>query len=510
MNQERIGDNPNNNNKELGEEYFEIISKKTLWKQYAYDAKKKASGERIAQMKVLDSHIVVDIPSRENIRYEHIRNLEEHNLTNNLVLNMIIRNKKFQNYMYQVATINFEFENKPSEEKEKYYKILQSMVADEFGFNIQDEINLIAHHPYINEKITDHLDNVANEILVLNRPFISDLKDGINKVMNFYLQIEQLYMLIPSQYEKINDENQKDSLYCKEKLYVFVRHLSNLEKNKYILFSVYEHYKDKYIRIDNFYYILPPSQPYKLSDIDEEIIKNYLPFICIPVETFGKEKFLSIASEEFPIELLEKEFRLSLAGDDFIDCALKDSLAKDILPSFKLPNSKSIQITINQDLSLEKQFEKIKQLHLNINKTKSFIEIFDTEIEKLNKVKNLNHIAKGKEKRNRDYANAFLIYDLYKIIGKEFNSKISELRSEAQRNKDTIENDEQYTKNAKEHEYAKIEEKLNNNLNLFNKTNLDLEIHKITDIEISKVRGLHSLMIEYIDECKFKNVILGK
>ena len=41
-------------------------------------------------------------------------------------------------------------------------------------------------------------------------------------------------------------------------------------------------------------------------------------------------------------------------------------------------------------------------------------------------------------------------------------------------------------------------------------SNLDKEIKKITNLEISKIRGLHSLMKEYIEECKFKNIILGK
>ena len=39
---------------------------------------------------------------------------------------------------------------------------------------------------------------------------------------------------------------------------------------------------------------------------------------------------------------------------------------------------------------------------------------------------------------------------------------------------------------------------------------MDKEIEKITNIEISKIRGLHSLMKEYIEKYKFKNIILGK
>ena len=56
----------------------------------------------------------------------------------------------------------------------------------------------------------------------------------------------------------------------------------------------------------------------------------------------------------------------------------------------------------------------------------------------------------------------------------------------------------------------KINIKLEKNKSLFSKTYLDKEIQKITNLEISKIRGLHSLMKEYIEECKFKNIILGK
>jgi len=66
------------------------------------------------------------------------------------------------------------------------------------------------------------------------------------------------------------------------------------------------------------------------------------------------------------------------------------------------------------------------------------------------------------------------------------------------------------TKERKDFEYKKISRLLKENESLFSKTYLDEEIQKITNLEISKIRGLHSLMKEYIEECKFKNIILGK
>ena len=72
------------------------------------------------------------------------------------------------------------------------------------------------------------------------------------------------------------------------------------------------------------------------------------------------------------------------------------------------------------------------------------------------------------------------------------------------------ENPQYDSKESKEHEYDKIDIKLEKNKSLFSKNYLDIEIQKITNLEISKIRGLHSLMKEYIEDYKFKNIILGK
>ncbi|MCT7487275.1 hypothetical protein N5T98_12015 [Aliarcobacter cryaerophilus] len=99
----------------------------------------------------------------------------------------------------------------------------------------------------------------------------------------------------------------------------------------------------------------------------------------------------------------------------------------------------------------------------------------------------------------------------YSIIEDEFNKKIVELRNEGEINKNKVKDSSNFeTKERKSFEYNKISTKLKNNESLFSKTNLDKEIKKITNLEISKIRGLHSLMKEYIEECKFKNIILGK
>lgn len=495
----------------MGKKYFDTLRKKTRWEEYTYDASKKASETMIiTKMKTINTPIKVHIPSRDNPRYEHIRSFENHDLSNNLVLEMIIRNEEFQDLVYNTQVINFEFEHKDLKLKEDYYKKLQSVVIDKFGFDIKNVETLIALHPYINEQVADCIDSVANESLILNPPFISDIINGLELVIEFYLKKNKLYILIPGDYEVIDKSSLEDLEIGK----LFVKTANKNNKDfDYILLSVYEKYKDRFYRVDDLFYRKTPSQTHLMDGIDDEIIEKYLHLVCIPVTTFGKEKLVSLAEEPFPIEFLDKEFRDSLTGDDFIECNIKDSNHKEILPRLKFPSSKSLDITINQDLPIEEQLEKIKNLHLNDKKTKSFLEVFDKELEKLEKyteIKNTKKIAKNKELRNRDYANAFWIYDLYKIIEIEFKKKEAELESEDNSNKKKIKKNVHYGKEDKNHEYKRIDEQLKHNKRLFSLEALETEILEITGLETSKLRNLRSIMQKYIDESKFRNIILGQ
>ena len=499
--------NPRNDN--IGEQYFEIIRRKTLWEEYVYDIEKKIINAKIrSKMKALDSSIKVQIPSKNNVRYEHIRNFQEHSLSNNLILDMIIRNLEFQDYVYYSEVIDTEFENKNPKLKEKHYKKLQYDMVEKFGFDIKEVLNLIAHHPYINEKIVNSIENVANETLILNHPFISDIKDGTKRVMDFYLDKKQLYIMIPTDYQKVDNQDIVKMEKNNEKLSVKIMHPTN-EQEEYIYVSEYEKNKPHFKRLDNYFYKLPSLDEVHLDGYDDEMIENYLHLICVPVNIFGKEILVSLAEEKFPIEFLEEEFISSISDDDMIEYSIKDSLHQSILPDVKLNNSKIINTNLNLDLSDEELMAKIANLKLSKN-TKSFVEIFSREVENIKNPKNTNAISKGKALRNRDYANAFFIYDLYKIIGKEFRKKELELKHEAEIQKEKIKVNVQYDKKSKQHEYDKITEKLQNHLKLFNKTALDNEICKLANIEISKTRALYALLKGYIDEYKFKNIILGK
>jgi len=494
-------------NNDRGEKLFEINRKKTLWDDYTYDIKTVAKKNNFnLVMSSSKSPVTYELPSKNNIRYTYIQNLKDYNLSNSLVLDMIIRNKEFQNYMYYFRTIDFEFEYKSPELKVERYKKLKQELIEKFGFDIKDEQKIL-FHPYINEAIVDNNEKVLHDFLILNPPFISDLKDGLLKVMNFYLKKKQLYRCIkPTNYELINPKDIEN--YSDRQLFVTILNPESMQPDL-MRYDVYQSRGTHLWRIGDTLHIIPSVKEVVLTEISDELIDEFFDEICVPITTYGERKLVSLGEEFFPIEFIDKDFISSISNDDYLDYCNQDSIQMTNLPNIKLRSTKSVNVSLNADLPREELMAYIDKLR-GSKDIKSFTEVFHKEIEKIENPKHLNAIAKKSELRNRDYANAFFIYDLYKIIGKVFHSKELELKQEAEAQKLKIVKNEQYGKKQKKHEYDKIEDKLQNHLKLFNKTALDNEICKLTNIEISKVRALHALMTSYIDDYKFKNIILGK
>lgn len=498
-------------NDEIGEKYFELLRKNDFWEKYIYNAKEKAIENDIKlRMNALNKNINILIPSKNDIRYNHIRNFRNHNLSNNLALDMLIRNKKFADSVYAFVTLDENFELN-SEEKEQKKRILERDINEKFGLNPKDIFTLTSNHPYINQNKNCDLDNLSNQSIELNPPYIFDIKNGINKVVDFYFEKKQLYIATNPEFIKVENPDIEIIEQSPKEFFVFSNYLYPfIEPDPlYIAYKIYKETPELFPRIDNNYYKLGKTKFILLDNIDKNsILSNER--ICIPIENNGKKIFSSIIRGMIPLEFLDKEFRDSIQSIDLNENIYENSSYKEILPILKFSNSKFININLNLDLSIDELTEYIKNLKEKSSKFKSFSEIFNQDILNIDNPKNIKSISTKEELRNRDYANAFYIYDLYNIIGKEFLKKEAELNEEVKIEKEKIEKNQHINKQAKEHEYNKLEERLKKHLELFSKTSLDYEIKKITGIEISKIRGLYSLLKEYIEEDKFKNLILGK
>ena len=275
---------------------------------------------------------------------------------------------------------------------------------------------------------------------------------------------------------------------------------------------------DFWTRLDNHFYKIKPPKLTLLSNLDKkgkEFIQNLKSqnldiknFYCIPIsEEYSKFDFLPVKVKQLPLEFLDSGFLKTISESEIKNLKNKASITQNLLPILKLKSSKTISVDINLNNPEEELVEIVRNLKKNTEKIKSLSEILNIEIEEIIKPNTSSKIAKNKKLRNRDYANAFYIYDLYKIIGKEFENKIKALNEEKNALINKIEQNKNLSNISKKHENDKIIDKFENNKCLYNKKALDDEITSITKLEISKVRNLHTLLKEYIEDKKLKSLI---
>ena len=118
-------------------------------------------------------------------------------------------------------------------------------------------------------------------------------------------------------------------------------------------------------------------------------------------------------------------------------------------------------------------------------------------------------IPKNNQKKKKAYADAFYIYDLFECIDKNFSKIRKDIKNEYIENKlrikaESIGYDEKKLKIEKETENYEI------GINCYNKEKIYDVIHDITQIEINKIKKLHKLLKEYIEDLKYKNIIFNK
>lgn len=509
------------NETNLSEKYDELMSKKDnlQWEEYIYNAEDIAKkNDIIGRMNAVKEPIKIKIPKKENLRYRHIKSFGEENLSNNLALEMLIRNNSFLNsaclsYEIEHNLLQKEFEQKNIDLNKKVSENLR----ENFGYDSNDELLLRLNHPYFNE-FTSH--NIANEYSIINPPFLEDIENGINRLIEYYSKNNKLYLFQPSkpdELEIIKDPDIDDFLKTGNKVFVKVFDFMD-DGHAFIPKSMLEE-NDFWTRLDNHFYKIKPLKITLLSNLDEEgkeFIENLKfqnldirNFYCIPIsEESSRFDYLPVKVKQLPLEFLDKGFLKTISESEKKNLENKDSTYHRLLPTLQLKSSKTILLSFNPNKPEKEIIDLIKNLNKESEKVKSLDEILNIEIEEIIKPNDSKKIAKNKNLRNRDYANAFHIYDLYKIIGKEFENKIKALEKEKNTLIDKIEQDKNLSQKAKKHENDKIKNKFDNNKWLFNKKALDIEITSITKLEITKVRALHTLLKEYIEDEKLKSLIL--
>lgn len=190
---------------------------------------------------------------------------------------------------------------------------------------------------------------------------------------------------------------------------------------------------------------------------------------------------------------------------------------KEIKPYFKrdiiqIKNEREVSLNINLALPLEELKSYIENIKKEYDKDNSIIknpiELIGEELEKAEKIKS-KAVPKDKNKRKKAMADAFYIYDVWKILESHYAQRTIELKAEQEKEIKAIKQNINYDKHDKKSAILEIKEKYNDLLMQYTKPYLKTEIATQLNISTDTIDKLHSLMIKYIDNLKYKELITG-
>jgi hypothetical protein len=418
----------------------EYITRKTDIKYqptitYVYQRNVTADAKK--QNKDLIENLIMNLPNRSYQKYIDIEEVEDYDFSNNLVLEMLSRNKIFKKFSrpflrYNGLTNKNEL-TKVEKSIEKKYSKLKKMYSQYLGFNMD-------YYDVLKYTFRGfHTNNFSNNKYKVDAfPRICDIKNGLERAIQFY-------------YEK--------DLICN----------LALQNDNILLNDVIEYYSD-----------------YMFITEKSNIIEIH---------------------KELPISILDNDFISTLSESDLINRIEKIKIGS-MFSDLEFIGSKIVNIDLNMNLPLEELIAYVKKIKEEYSKSKSPFEILKNKIEKIDNPKSLGLIPKDNQKRKKTYADAFYIYDLFESIyfyfeniRKDIKDKYKKEKNELKKIKDT---------NSRKNKIANLTEDYENELENYNKEVLYNTIHNVSGIEINKIKKLHKLLKEYIEELKYKNIIFNK
>lgn len=418
----------------------EYITRKTDIKYqptitYVYQRNVTANAKK--QNKDLIENLIMNLPNRSYQKYIDIEEVEDYDFSNNLVLEMLSRNKIFKKFSrpflrYNGLTNKNEL-TKVEKSIEKKYSKLKKMYSQYLGFNMD-------YYDVLKYTFRGfHTNNFSNNKYKVDAfPRICDIKNGLERAIQFY-------------YEK--------DLICN----------LALQNDNILLNDVIEYYSD-----------------YMFITEKSNIIEIH---------------------KELPISILDNDFISTLSESDLINRIEKIKIGS-MFSDLEFIGSKIVNIDLNMNLPLEELIAYVKKIKEEYSKSKSPFEILKNKIEKIDNPKSLGLIPKDNQKRKKTYADAFYIYDLFESIyfyfeniRKDIKDKYKKEKNELKKIKDT---------DTRKSKIANLTEDYEYEIENYNKESLYNTIHHVSGIEINKIKKLHKLLKEYIEELKYKNIIFNK
>ena len=188
---------PNNKSKTTSEDILHLSIEEVSISYYSEHWEKaifKLSDEKRQKLNLANEakeDLVVVIPKKDNPRYKQLEKYNESHFSyNRVAVELLIRNKEF------ISTLNdlneaervLEANDFCNDDAMSRFKEAFFILKQDFGYDISDKIKLY-NLPYFNKKLTKLLDDYY---LINNPPYINDLENGINKVINYYFNKRKL------------------------------------------------------------------------------------------------------------------------------------------------------------------------------------------------------------------------------------------------------------------------------------------------------------------------------
>ncbi len=385
----------------------------------------------------------VKLPQRYSYTYLSIENFQDYEYTNNLAYEMVRRNEEFKELTKKIF---------PEKSKDWSLEILKLGLDPRINI-FQNESDII-------------LDQGKNKRFFYESPLshiINDIYDGLNKLIVYYFDKNQISVLVND-----NDKYNLDS---------------------------YE----------------------KVSDVAlEEILQSphnyYIPCLFNLIKRDVRDKKMQQLCNEIPLRILEKDFLNTLKQSD-TKYKYTQLMPRYSKPELVFSQSDIVNIPINLNLQDEEIIAYISKAKEEYNKqiltTVHPLELLGKKLDLAMEPKSAKKLPKDREKRKVAMADAFYVYDLYKILEPIFKTKQEEFRKKKESDIKKIKQSQEYDKDQKNSEIIQIKKDCKYAIIKYNKLLLEYKVSTISNLSVDKVQIYYTLMKEYIDNLKYKDLIIG-
>lgn len=182
-------------------------------------------------------------------------------------------------------------------------------------------------------------------------------------------------------------------------------------------------------------------------------------------------------------------------------------------PKIKIKELNLFSVDLNLNLPKDELIAYISKIKDDFDKDNSIIktplELLGEELEKANEIES-KALPKGKKKRKKAMADAFYVYDMYKILENEYAQKTKELKIERDEKIKAIKEDKyNYDISQKKSMINDLREYYDDELRKCDKNSIKTEIQSQSNLSLDKIEKYKALMNKYIDELKYKELITG-